>query len=85
MNEAVWMTEWMNEWVDQLNDFYEWSNVMSDVINVTSECWIYFRRSFQLGKNVMDKWYEWLCDWGLTVWPIGIINGLNMLIVSHLF
>ena len=26
---------------------------------------LYFRTLFQLGKNVMDKWYEWLCDWDL--------------------
>ena len=51
MNEAECVT--MNEWID---------NCLSMSKCCLSGCVteIYFRRIFQLGKNV--RWYEWLCD-----------------------
>ena len=104
MNETV--NDWMNEWMSYQLYFYV-MNVMFElpimyclyyVINgcVTE---LYFRRVlFRLGKNVMDKWYEWLCDWflfqetistsmnGMTDCVIGVIVSVFSLLVyfNHL-
>ena len=68
-----WGCEWLNEWMNGLPtvslcdkcDVWVFA-LFQDIISTgMNDCvtGIYFRRVlFQLGKNVMDKWYEW-CDW----------------------
>ena len=65
----------LNEWMNGLPTvFFYVMNVTSEclnelstvfhVMNVTLYEWALFQETLsQLGKNVMYKWYEWLCDW----------------------